>query len=141
MTSSGLVVVADTAEDAETLEQEIADKAKLIQKFGLEEPCTIQDTDEKCNALQGTDKEVEPEYYIVVKEELQRVSSQHGESLLDEDALTRLLNVPEELCTSRGDRGLPEELAMIDNITHPSLCAQILTFLESIGSEGEAECL
>mmetsp|Transcript_65391 Transcript_65391/g.174239 ORF Transcript_65391/g.174239 Transcript_65391/m.174239 type:complete len:219 (-) Transcript_65391:195-851(-) len=91
------------------------------------------------------------EFYIVVRQELRRLEALASSAgapgagasapMFDEQALERLLDVPEELCCPSA-AGLSEELAVIDSFTHPLLCAQLRDFIggesdEALESERE----
>ncbi|CAL1137227.1 unnamed protein product [Cladocopium goreaui] len=110
---AGIVVEANTAEEAEELKEDILQKAALLRKFDLvEEPFTPQGDDEEEN------------YFIVVKDELEKLDT---ESTLDEDAMLRLLDVPE----AAGLTALPEDVVVIHQNDFPSLYSQIRAFLDS----------
>jgi len=154
-----LVVVADTDDETRQLEEDILDRAQLLQRFSLHEeyvqpaeaPAEVSAVAQTSEAPAGTGEDVE--YYIVVRKELQRIEEvlqqlpsaiKSGEDLnlqaatplqLDDEDLGRLLNVPEDFAAGARGAGLPEELAAIDIFTHPALCSRLRAFLEAIGSE------
>eukprot|EP00913_Durusdinium_trenchii_P010827 g10156.t1 len=96
MRGPGLVVEGNSAEESEALREEtreILQKAQLLQKFQLAEeaPPAALASETGVDAEEGDNA-----WFIVVKEELQKLDFKDPLEDLEEEAMIRLLDVPEE---------------------------------------------